>query len=236
MSLTQRGMFRNVLLLVLLTAAMFLFAMLGYAKLGYAKEAAPPLPKATHAKTYPAVDAHTDEKVAIAADPFDMADKTAFMQVPYKDNDILPIRVIISNDSDAPLNLSQMQVQMRTENPRAKVSPSDFDDLYRRLARQERRGDEQSRNPLPIPLPGRKLKPQVKKEWQEEIESLHFKWLVVEPHSSVSGFLFFDVRDLDHPLAGGHLYLDGIRDERGKELWFFDIPLEKYLTYRPTAP
>jgi hypothetical protein len=76
----------------------------------------------------------------------------------------------------------------------------------------------------------------VKKEWLDEIESLRFKWLVVEPHSSVSGFYFFDVRDIEHPLAGGHIYLTGIRDDRNQELLFFDVPLEKYLSYRPAAP
>ena len=229
-SLSRRSLF-VWLALSPLVAAVFLFVLPGFAK-----DAPQPPPKATHAKTYPALDAHDDDKVAIAADPFDMADKTAFMQVPYKDNDILPIRVIISNDSDAPLNLSGMVLQVNTVNPRAKLAPADVDDLQRRLARQTRRGDEQSRNPLPFPLPGRKMKPAVKKEWQEELESLRFKWLVVEPHSSVSGFFFFDVRDLEHPLAGGHLYVTGIRNESGRELLFFDIPLEKYLTYRPTAP
>jgi len=204
--------------------------------LAFGKQEAPPPPKASHAKTYPALDAHDDEKVAIAADPFDMADKTAFMVVPYKDNDILPVRVIISNDSDAPLNLSQMALQMTTVNPRAKLAPAEVDDMQRRLARQTRRGDEQSRNPLPIPLPGRKMKPAVKREWQDEIESLRFKWIVVEPHTSVSGFFFFDVRDLEHPLAGGHLYITGIRNQGGTELLFFDIALEKYLTYQPTRP
>ena len=51
-----------------------------------------------------------EEKVAIAADPFDMADKTGFMVVPYADFDVLPVRVIISNDSDQPLNLSQLKL------------------------------------------------------------------------------------------------------------------------------
>lgn len=212
-----------------------LLASLALALLAFAKqqEVQPP-PKAFHARTYPAVDVHADEHVAIAADPFDLADKTAFMVVPYRDNDILPIRLIISNDSDQPLNLAPMEAQLDTVNPRAKVRPFEVADLQRRLARQLRRGDEVKLNPLPLPGSG-KPKPLVKKEWQDEIEALRFKWLVVEPHSSVSGFLFFDVRDLDHPLAGGHLYLTGIRDQRGTELLFFDIPLEKYLTYRPVS-
>lgn len=214
-----------------------LYALLGClvlaGVLAFGKQDPQPPPKAFHARTYPAVDVHTDEQVAIAADPYDMADKTAFMVVPYKDNDILPIRLIVSNDSDAPLNLSQMALQVNTVNPRAKIAPSEVDDLQRRLSRQTRRGDEPSRNPLPIPLPGKKNKSTMKKEWSDEIESLRFKWLVVEPHSTVSGFFFFDVRDLDHPLAGGHLYITGARNESGRELLFFDIPLEKYLTYHP---
>jgi hypothetical protein len=212
-----------------------LLACLALALVAFAKQEAQPPPKAFHAKTYPAVDVHADEQVAIAADPFDLADKTAFMVVPYQDNDILPIRLIISNDSDHPLNLAQMEAQFDTVNPRAKVKPFEVADLQRRLSRQLRRGDEVRVNPIPLPLPGSKPKPLVKKEWQDEIEALRFKWIVVEPHSSVSGFLFFDVRDLDHPLAGGHLYLTGIRDEHGTELLFFDIALEKYLTYRPVS-
>jgi hypothetical protein len=210
-----------------------LLGSLALALFAFAKQEAQPPPKAFHARTYPALDVHASEQVAIAADPFDMPDKAAFMAVPYQENGILPIRLIISNDSDHPLNLSQMVAQMDTVNPRAKLKPLELADLERRLSRQTRRGDEVKLSPLP----GRnKAKPLVKKEWQDELEALHFKWLVVEPHASVSGFLYFDVRDLDHPLAGGHLYLTGIRDDRGTELLFFDIALEKYLTYRPAAP
>ena len=207
--------------------------LLAVAVLAYAKDKEPPPPKAFHARTYPALDAHSDEQVFIAADPFDMADKTAFMQVPYAQHDILPVRIIISNDSDHALNLSQLVIQMNTVNPRAKLRPAETDDLYRRLARQDRRGDEQPKVNVPLPLPGRKLRSQVKKEWIEEIEALQFKWLVVEPHATVAGFVFFDVRDLEQPLAGGHIYLTGIRDDRGQELLFFDIATEKYLSYRP---
>jgi hypothetical protein len=213
-----------------IAAALCLVALFAFAK---EKEPQPP-PKAFHAKSYPAVDNHSDEQVAIAADPYDMPDKAAFMLVPYKDNDILPVRVVISNDSDRPLNLSRMEVQMDTVHPRAKIQPSDVDSLQRRLARQEGRPDQAKINPFP--LPGHKTKPMVKKEWLDEIESLRFKWLVVEPHSSVSGFYFFDVRDIEHPLAGGHIYLTGIRDDTNHELLFFDVPLEKYLSYRPAAP
>src|SRR5947209_6166167 len=55
-------------------AALFLAAL---TVLSFAKDKTLPLPRAFHAKTYPANDVHTDEKVAIAADPYDTADKAA---------------------------------------------------------------------------------------------------------------------------------------------------------------
>ena len=194
-----------------------------------------PLPKAFHANTYPAHEAHDDEKVSIAADPYDMPDKAAIFVVNYKDSDLLPMQFIVSNDGDQAISLVDMQVELITAD-HSKIPPATVDDLYRRLARQKRRGDEPARNPLPVPLPRQKVKPSVSREAQTEIESMQFLARAVEPHSLQSGFLIFDVRGLPNPLAGAHLYVRGLRDQKGKELFYFEIPMEKYLTYRPGHP
>jgi hypothetical protein len=52
----------------------------------------------------------------------------------------------------------------------------------------------------------------------------------VEPHSTQSGFMFFDVSGISVPLAGAHFYLTGVRNSKGDELMYFEVPLEKYLT------
>jgi len=57
-----------------------------------------------------------------------------------------------------------------------------------------------------------------------------FNAKAVEPHSTQSGFLFFDVSGLSAPLPGAHFYLTGVRDAKGTELMYFEIPFEKYLT------
>lgn len=194
-----------------------------------------PLPKAFHAKTYPAHESHEDEKVSMAVDPYDMPDKAAIFVVNYKAADFLPIQLIISNDGDQPVSLVDMQVELVTVN-RSRIPPATEEDLYRRLGKQTRRGDEPQRNPLPVPLPRKKMKPTVSKEAQEEIEAMRFRAVAVEPHSLQSGFFFFDVRDIPNPLAGARFYVHGLRDHNGKELFFFEIPLEKYLTYRPGHP
>jgi len=42
----------------------------------------------------------------------------------------------------------------------------------------------------------------------------------VEPHSTQSGFLFFEVSGISSPLAGARFYLTGLRDGKGGDLLF----------------
>ncbi len=210
--------------------AVLLFAMAGSTPLVLAgKEYL--APRAYHAKTYPARDEHADEKVAIAADPYDLPNKASLFVLPYLEKGYLPVYLVVSNDRDEPIALANMKVEIITVN-RVKLRPANEDDLYRRFARVERRGDEASRNPLPVPLP-RKAKTSISKEAQDEIQNSPFRAKAVEPGATQAGFLFFDVEGVSHPLAGAHLYVTGVRDGQGKELMYFEIPMEKYLTYRP---
>ena len=47
----------------------------------------------------------------------------------------------------------------------------------------------------------------------------------VEPHTTKSGFLFFDVLSVKQPVQGSHIYLTGLRDAGGNELMYFEIPV-----------
>jgi len=188
-------------------------------------------PKAYNAKTYPARDAHDNEKVTIAADPYDMPDKaSAVFNLDYRDKGILPVYLVITNDGDEPINVASMRVQLVTSD-RSKIQGADMDDLYRRFSRVKRRGDEPRINPLPLPRRGSDAG--LPKEGLSELQHAPFVAKAVEPHSTVAGFVYFDVADISQPLAGAHLYVMGVRDANGTELMFFDIPLEKYLSYKP---
>lgn len=186
------------------------------------------MPRAYHAKTYPAREEHSNENLTIAADPYDLPDKASIFTVDYAGHGFLPVFFILSNDGDQPVVLTDMKVEFITVHG-DKIRPAVPDDIYRRIQRKPGRPDK---NPLPIPWP-QKSKPRVKSEAQDEVERARFQALAVEPHSTQSGFLFFDVSGLRHPLAGAHLYITGLRDARDNELFFFEIPLEKYLTYQP---
>ena len=182
------------------------------------------MPQAQAARSYPAHDEHTDEKVTIAVDPYDMADKAQIFSVNYRDYGYLPIFIVISNDSDQPVELNSIQPTLITVK-RAKLSPASNDDLFRRLSHPAPKN-----NPMPIPLPGGKVKGAVKEKARDEIERAQFSPRAVEPHSNAAGFLFFDVSDISTPLAGASFIVTGVRDAGGHELMYFEIPMEKYLS------
>src|ERR1700722_6526134 len=62
-------------------------------------------PPAAHASTYPLHEAHTDEKVTIAAEPMNTPQTAGVFKVKYVDYGLFPIRLLISNDSDETLML-----------------------------------------------------------------------------------------------------------------------------------
>ena len=188
-------------------------------------------PPAAHAKTYPAHEAHNDEKVSIAIDPFDLPDKAKIFKINYQEKGFLPVRVIISNDSETAIMLDDLKIEFVTVR-RDKLEPATSDDVYRKVIHLKRNPSAQ-RVPLPIPIP--RSKDAVSKDAKEamaELDAAQFTPMPVEPHSLRSGFLFFDISGLDTPEAGAHIYFSGLRAGR-KELFYFDIPLEKYLTYQP---
>ena len=185
-------------------------------------------PAAKPAVSYPAHDQHKDEAVTVAVDPYDMPDKAQIFTINYRQEGLLPIFVIVTNDSDQPISLSSMKAQLVTVD-RAKISPSDSDDIYRRLSHPSRADAPSS----PLPFPRKKIKGAVSPKALDEIQNAGFNAKAVEPHSTQSGFLFFDVAGMSTPLAGAHFYLTGVRNDKGDELMYFEIPLEKYLGAPP---
>ena len=177
------------------------------------------------AQAFAANDDHKDEQVAVAIDPYDMQDKAEIFSVNYRSMGLLPVRLIITNDSDQPVSLTQMKSTLVTVN-RTKLLPLAPDDIFRRISRPE---PTERKLPLPIPQ-GKKIKGGVKQQVHDEVEAAHFSAEAVEPHSTRAGFLFFDVQDVSTPLAGAHFYLTGVGNDQGNELMYFEIPLEKYLS------
>lgn len=184
------------------------------------------MPKVNDATSYPAHDNHANEHVAIAADPYTDS-KASIFNEKYEEHGLLPIFVVVSNANGKPIQLSRMRVQLVTVDRDAKIEPATNDDIYRRLSKVSRRGDEPSRNPFPIPLPRKGPKVGVNKNVREEVEAAQFRARAVDAHSSEGGFFFFDVSGIRNPLQGGTLYVTGVRDGSGQDLMYFEVPFDK---------
>jgi len=179
-------------------------------------------PPAKHAATYALHESHDDESVSIALDPYDTPEKTAIFKVRYRDSGLMPIRLIVSNDSDKPLMLDDLKVVLVT-GTRVRLQPATKEDIYRRISRPEK---SISKPTVKIPIPGTGKRPtSISQEAFEEVGSAIFVTVPVTPHATNSGFLFFDVIDVERPEAGAHLYISGVRAGT-KELFYFDIPLQ----------
>jgi len=176
-------------------------------------------PIAQPAKTYPAHDDHTDDKVVIAADPYDTPDKAKVFSVNFHEHGFLPIFFIVTNDGDKPISIANMQVTLTTAD-RTKLTPIATEDIFRRLG-----NPHANTHPIPVPIPQKKVKGAISQKDRDEIESSQFAAKAVEPHNTQSGFLFFDVEDVSTPVAGAHIYITGVNDAKGTELMYFEIPM-----------
>lgn len=189
------------------------------------------MPTAQPARTYPAHDDHTTEKIVVAVDPYDVEDKASIFSVNFRNYGYLPVFFVITNDGDEPVSLVGMKAELNTKN-RSRLYPASTDDLVRRLSHPSRNDRQPT---LPIPLPRKEVKGAVSRKTWDEIERAQFGAKAVEPHSSARGFLFFDISDIANPLAGANFYLMGVHDAKGNELMYFEIPLEKYLSAPATT-
>ena len=205
---------------VFLWTAFSLFAFTSVA-LWAGKEFVPP--KADNANTYALKDSHPNEHVTAAVDLYNTAPKADIFITNYREEGILPVLLIITNDGDQPITVNRMQAELITAR-RNKREALDVDDVFRRVAHIQ--GNSTNPNPRvgPIPLPGGTKNKKAQQQY-DEITRAHWTAAAVEPHSTHSGFLFFDIRDISQPVEGAHIYLTGVRDGNGSELMYFEIPL-----------
>jgi hypothetical protein len=183
----------------------------------------PPVQPAT---SFPAVEVHPAEHVAIAAEPYDTQGKRVHLPRglpgPRRDAD--------SAHRHQPGRPAHFAVDARILFETAdgdRIRAAEPDDVERMMTQKERQG---SRIPLPAPLPPLHVKPKGSiKEIEDDFNTFEYSALAVEPHTTRAGFLFYDVSGLKNPLMGAKLYLHDLRDADGKQLFYFEIPFDKYL-------
>jgi hypothetical protein len=183
----------------------------------------PPVQPAT---SFAAVEVHPGEHVAIAVEPYDTKQKESIFRVDYVDHNVMPVRLIVTNQGDRPISLRDARILFETADGE-RIRAAEPEDVERVMTRTDRMG---SKIPLPAPLPPIHTRPKgSSKEIEEDFDTFEYSALAVEPHTTRAGFLFYDVSGLAHPLAGASLYVRSLRDADGNELYSFEIPFSKYL-------
>jgi hypothetical protein len=183
----------------------------------------PPIQPAT---AFAAVEVHEDEKVAIAAEPYDTKEKESIFRIDYLGHGVMPVRLIVTNNGDKPISLRDARILFQTKSGE-RIQAAEPEDVERLMTRKEREG---GKIPMPGPIPTIKLKPKASnKDIEEDFNTFEYGALVVEPHTTRAGFLFYDVSQLADPLTGSKLHLHKLRNADGHELFFFEIPFDKYV-------
>ena len=183
------------------------------------------MPKLEPAVSYPAHDQHTTEHVTIAADPYDTHTKLDIFAIPYRQLQVLPVLLVITNDGDQPVSMLDLEIQLSRAH-RMRLYPLTEEDIQRKFGPARVPGP----SPLPFPLPHGKSIGQV---LHTEYDLANFQAKAVEPHTTRGGFLFFDIARLTDPLNGASLTVSGVKDSNGKALFFFEVPMDKYLNDAP---
>jgi hypothetical protein len=173
------------------------------------KKFAPPPVSSIEAKV-------TNDGVTVAAVPYNTAEqaKTAFGKLNPYQHGILPVLMIIQNDSKKAIRLDRMKIEyIDRDRTRLDNTPAAEVPYVKGPTRP-------SFNPSPIP--GVKLG---KKNplAAEEIELRAWAAKMLPPGETAHGFVYFQTGHR----PGAKLYVTGLEDAgSGKELFYFDVPLD----------
>ncbi|SEG48907.1 hypothetical protein SAMN05421819_3210 [Bryocella elongata] len=155
-----------------------------------------PVPPQDAAK-YSMHETHDLEKVTIAAEPGDVKETRPDTRVDYYDREMMPIRVIVTNNSDQDLTLDDVRIHFIAGDNTTVPAATD-DELQRRLVGLK---DAMGKKiPLPLPLPPITVHKNVDKKILADLDDFGFKTTTVKAHSTVAGYLFYDMQGLDHPV------------------------------------
>jgi len=165
--------------------------------------------------SYPAKQTNDNVTVAVAAYDTEELAHTAFGKLDPNQYGVLPVLVIIQNDTDEAVKLDRLEVQYTGVDGRH-VDATPASDV------QVLGGPERPRMPNGSPLPPLKKRKNPLSAF--EIEGRSFAVKLLPPHESANGFFYFQTSYR----PGSKFYLTGAKfAASGKDIFYFEIPLDK---------
>jgi len=157
--------------------------------------------------------------LALAADSYHEADraKQAFgSKAKPQENGVLPVLLIIRNDSQKTINLAGIRVEYQADRARsAAVSPRDVPTL---------RGIKPGRVDAGGPIPGRVSVRRSKNPLDaQEIQDRAFAAPILPPGETATGFFYFQALYREN----AQLYITGLSEAgTNQELFFMEVPVD----------
>lgn len=178
------------------------------------------------AAQYSEHETHDAEHVTIAAEPADITSLVPDTRLDYAHHGFLPIRVIVTNDGDKPVTLDDARIHLITSDSTV-IQAATEEELQRRLFSRKYVSD--SKIPMPPPIPSIPIhhKPVDKQILADEAD-FGFASTTVAPHSTVAGYLFYDIKQVDDPvLEKATLEVRRVHlSDSGKDFYAYEIPLK----------
>ncbi|MBI3665584.1 MAG: hypothetical protein HY236_05050, partial [Acidobacteria bacterium] len=166
------------------------------------------------------------ENLTIAVEPYESGGKVkqAFGKINFAKLGVLPILVVMANDSDRVLQLEGMRVEFITADGQ-RIEPIPAEDVER--SGRVHPGDI-GRRPSPIPGGGVGTRGPRPASW--ELGAREFAARMLPARGTANGFFYFRLGRRPDRIPGSKLYVTGIRDARtGQELFYFEISLDEYV-------
>jgi len=166
------------------------------------------------ASSYPAKQ--TNNHVTVAAVAYDSEElaHTAFGKLNPNQYGVLPVLVVIQNDTDQALKLDRLGAELTgIDGGSVEATPADE---VKTLG-----GVERPNVPVGTPIPIRRKHKNPLDVW--EIDGRSFAAKLIPPHESANGFFYFQTTHR----PGAKFYLTGIKvAATGQDIFYFEFPLE----------
>jgi hypothetical protein len=158
----------------------------------------------------------TNDHVTVAATAYDTEElaHSAFGKLNPNQYGVLPVLVIIQNDTDQVLKLDHLQTEYTGVDGRH-VEATPADEV------QTLGGAERPNVPTASPIPIHRKHKNPLNVW--EIDGRSFAAKLLPPHESAHGFFYFQTTHR----PGSKFYLTGIKvASTGQDVFYFEIPLD----------
>jgi hypothetical protein len=171
--------------------------------------------------TPPAIESltnQTNEAVTIGAAAYNRENdsKAAFGKVNPYEHGVLPVLLVIRNNSKQTVRLSEMTVEY-VDASRERIDPTPAAEV-----KYSNKGPRRP-NMNPGPIPGVRLGGRKNPLESEMIEIRGFSAKMLPPGESAHGFVYFRTGHR----KGAKLYIANMKDaSSGKELFYFELPLD----------